>query len=105
MGHPTHCGDAMATLLNSLCVNKAGTNLEMFEQICAANGVDLSKYNRTTRGWQGRLRMTGRNLLAKRVLANNCTLLMPEGWSPEYYRFDKDWEYNTTQKYKPKKWD
>jgi hypothetical protein len=105
MGHPTHCGDAMATLLNSLCVNKAGTNLEMFEQICAANGVDLSKYNRTTRGWQGRLRMTGRNLLAKRVLANNCTLLMPEGWSPEHYRFDKDWEYNTTKKYKPKKWD
>ena len=103
MGHPTHCGDALANLLNSICVNKAGTNLELFERICAANNVNLTKYNRSTRGWQGRLRMTGRNLLAKRVLENNGILNMPEGFGQEQYHLDEDWKYNTAQKYKPKK--
>lgn len=100
-GHATHCGDALALLLNSVCVNKAGTNLEIFEAICAANGVDLSKYNRTNKGWQGRLRMTGRNLLAKRVLANNGKLVMPEGMGDDY-QLDYDWITTTANKYKPK---
>jgi len=99
-GHPTHCGDALATFLNSMCNNKGGTNLELFERICAANGVDLSKYNRTTKGWQGRLRMTGRNLLAKRVAENNGVLLMPNDL-PEV-RFAPDWVEYTKNKYKPK---
>jgi hypothetical protein len=84
-----------------VCVNKAGTNLEIFEAICAANGVDLSKYNRTNKGWQGRLRMTGRNLLAKRVLANNGKLIMPEGMGDDY-QLDYDWITTTANKYKPK---
>lgn len=67
MGHPAHCGDELAVLLNNLCLAKAGIDMPRFEHICAANGVDLSKYNRTTRGWQGRLRMTGRNMLAGKV--------------------------------------
>ena len=101
MGHPTHCGDRLATLLNSLCNNKAGTNLEVFERICKANGVDLSKYNRTGKGWQGRLRMTGRNLLAKRVLENNGLLLMPEGMGDDV-QLGYDWVEATFNKYKPK---
>jgi len=100
-GHPTHCGDALATLLNSLCNNKKGTNLELFEKICAANGVDLAKYNRSTKGWQGRLRMTGRNLLAKRVAENGGIVRMPEGMGDDY-KLDEDWIYVTTHKYKPK---
>lgn len=68
-GHPTHCGDELAVLLNNLCLTKKGIDLPRFEHICEANGVDLSKYNRTTKGWQGRLRMTGRNKLAGKVFA------------------------------------
>lgn len=66
-GHPNHCGDWLAELLNNFCVGDKHTDLETFERICAMNGVDTSKYNRTTNGWQGRIRMTGRNLLAKVV--------------------------------------
>lgn len=101
-GHPTHCGDALANLLNSICVNKVGTNLEIFERICTANGVDLSRYNRTTKGWQGRLRMTGRNLLSKRVAENNGYLVMPEGLGAEGYQLGFDWVEYTRNKYKPK---
>lgn len=67
LGHPTHCGDWLANLLNNFCVGSKATDLETFEKICALNGVDTSKYNRTSPGWQGRLRMTGRNLLARKV--------------------------------------
>jgi hypothetical protein len=101
-GHPTHCGDALATLLNSICNNKAGTNLELFEKICAANGVDLTKYNRSSKGWQGRLRMTGRNLLAKRVAANHGKLYLPEEMGGEHRQLDEDWIYVTVNKYKPR---
>lgn len=100
-GHPTHCGDALALMLNTLCSNKAGTNLEIFEAICAANGVDLSKYNRTTKGWQGRLRMTGRNLLAKRVAENGGVVKLPE-WVGGEQKLDEEWVMTTRNKYKPK---
>jgi len=100
-GHPTHCGDELALTLNSLCANKAGTNLEIFEAICQLNGIDLSKYNRTTKGWQGRLRMTGRNLLAKRVAENNGKLVLPE-WVGDTKQMSHDWVIDTKMKYKPK---
>lgn len=99
-GHPTHCGDELAILLNNLCLNKAGINLELFEAICAANGVNLAKYNRTTKGWQGRLRMTGRNLLAKRVRENGGKLLMPDDLGE--YQLSQDWIIQAELKYKPK---
>ena len=98
-GHPTHCGDELATLLNNLCSNKAGTNLELFEAICAANGVNLSKYNRTTKGWQGRLRMTGRNLLVKQVIKQGGVLHMPDGTT---YNLSWDWLHSAQVKFKPK---
>lgn len=69
MGHPTHCGDWLAELLNNYCIGDKNTDLEVFERICGLNGVDTSKYKREGIGWQGRIRMTGRNLLAKRVFA------------------------------------
>jgi len=101
-GHPTHCGDELAQLLNQICSNKAGTNIGLFEAICAANGVDLSKYNRTTKGWQGRLRMTGRNLLARKVRDNGGVLLMPNGMIPEFHKLSQEWIEEATVKYKPK---
>jgi len=101
-GHPTHCGDELAILLNNLCLNKAGINLELFEAICAANGVNLTRYNRTTKGWQGRLRMTGRNLLAKRLKSNGGKLIMPPNMMPDSYTLSYDWMVQAEQKYKPK---
>lgn len=69
MGHPTHCGDWLAELLNNYCIGDRNTDLETAERIFALNGVDTSKYKREGVGWQGRIRMTGRNLLAKKVFA------------------------------------
>lgn len=68
-GHPTHCGDWLAELLNNFCIGDKHTDLVTFERICDLNGVDTSKYKRDGVGWQGRIRMTGRNLLAKKVFA------------------------------------
>ena len=85
MGHPTHCGDDLAQILNNLCLTKEGTDVERFETICNANGVSLAKYNRTNPGWQGRLRMTGRNLLARKVYEAGGVLKTPvEGAEPQY---------------------
>lgn len=101
LGHPTHCGDWMADMLNNLCLTKEGTDLIRFEAICEANGVDLSKYNRTTPGWQGRLRMTGRNLLAKAVWRNDGQLIVPDD-ADSPYKAPGDWM--ESQRYKmPKK--
>ena len=102
LGHPTHCGDELAILLNNLCLNKAGVNIQLFEEICEANGVSLARYNRTTRGWQGRLRMTGRNLLTKRLKNNGGVLLMPPGMYPESYKLSQDWVASIENKFKPK---
>jgi hypothetical protein len=79
MGHPTHCGDWLAEFLNDMCipVESKETDLVRFESICNANGVSLAKYNRTSNGWQGRLRMTGRNLL-KAVVVRQMFILVPD---------------------------
>lgn len=92
LGHPTHCGDWLAELLNNLCIHGKGTDLDQFERICSMNGVDLSKYNRESKGWQGRFRMTGRNLLAKRVYMAGGILkaINAEGVATEY-RAPAEW--------------
>lgn len=76
-GHPTHCGDWLAEQLLNRTTNKAGVNVEMVDAIADANGVDLSKYNRTNHGWQGRLRMTMRNILARKVWLNGGVVHFP----------------------------
>ena len=101
-GHPTHCGDELARLLNELCTNKGGTNIQLFEAICSVNNVYLGKYNRTTKGWQGRLRMTGRNLLAKKIASNGGKLMLPYGFGAEYYQLSQEWISETLNKFKPK---
>jgi hypothetical protein len=90
-------------MLNSICNNKAGTNLELFEAICLANGVNLAKYKRDGKGWQGRLRMTGRNLLAKKVRENKGSLTMPQNIWPGYYQLSQEWVEQAAVKYKPKR--
>lgn len=81
-GHPRHCGDSLATTLNELCLDEKGRFiLDAFEAVCKANECDISMYARTGNGWQGRLRMSGRNKLAKIVAANEGKLALPGGGS------------------------
>lgn len=77
-GHPNHCGDWLAELLNNFCVGDKHTDLITFERICGLNGIDTSKYKREGTGWQGRIRMTGRNLLAKKVFSTG-KITVPNG--------------------------
>jgi len=90
-GHPTHCGDELAILLNNLCLTNKGIDMDRFEALCMANGVDLSKYNRTTRGWQGRLRMTGRNIMAGRVFAAGGVVKAGIEGTEAEYRMSAEW--------------
>lgn len=84
MGHATHCGDWLANLLNNYCVGDKNTDLATAERIFGLNGVDTSKYKREGVGWQGRIRMTGRNLLAKKVfLAGKIVVPDPDGGNGE----------------------
>lgn len=78
LGHPSHCGDWLAVTLNNLILGKTHTDLEKFEALCAENGVDTSKYRRTGNGWQGRIRMTGRNLLARKIYLAGGVLKLTE---------------------------
>lgn len=102
-GHPNHCGDWLANTLNNLVQGKSQTAIDRFEAICNENGVSLAKYNREKNGWQGRLRMTGRNLLAKVVYFNEGVLKLPHGMFPELgdsVKAPGDWM--TAQKFKAK---
>jgi hypothetical protein len=76
-GTPTTCNDELAQKLDNLVKNAKGTNIEYFDAILKVNEVDMTKYSKTTPGWQGRYRMTGRNMLAKKVHANGGVLLIP----------------------------
>jgi hypothetical protein len=94
LGHPTTCGDELANKIDNLVKNAKGTNIEYFDMIMKANEVDMSKYSKTTPGWQGRYRMTGRNMLAKKVHANGGVLIIP-GMTPDTEtseaRMSADW--------------
>lgn len=57
---------------------KAHIVVSAFEAILDANGVKHSHWNRTTAGWQGRLRMTGR-LALQRIVAETGELALPDG--------------------------
>lgn len=58
--------------------DKAKLVVPAFEAILDANGVAHAHWNRTTKGWQGRLRMTGR-LALQRVVAEDGELVLPDG--------------------------
>lgn len=94
-GHPTHCGDWLAETLNNLILGKTATDLEKFEELCAVNGVDTSKYKRSGNGWQGRLRMTGRNLMARKIYAAEGKMMLPPSLRPdpatEFFMATPEW--------------
>jgi len=110
-GHPGHCGDWLALQLNGLCQTMDGkktiTDLDRLEAIANANGVAparVDKLGTATNGWQGRYRMTVRNMLAK-VVADKGFIFIPEGCGvkkDEERKAPKDWclKYATKAKVK-----
>ncbi len=71
------CGDWLAVTQQKLTlVEKDAISVAAFESILDANGVKHDHWNRTTKGWQGRLRMTGR-LSLQRIVAEGGELEVP----------------------------
>lgn len=112
-GHPDHCGDWLAFLLEPLVTGraedgkKAVLNVAAMQAICDANGLDVSKYltNRSN-GWQGRFRMTARNMLAK-VVATKGVLVIPASIDTDgketTLEVPEDFRAKYAKKEKPKK--
>lgn len=80
-------GDWLALELARYTLDEKGELIvALFEQVLDENGVKHSHWNRTTKGWQGRLRMTGR-LALQRVVAEAGALVVdgekhdaPKAW-------------------------
>lgn len=73
------CGDWLALELAALTLDdKNQLKVDDFEAILSANGVKHDHWNKTTKGWQGRLRMTGR-LALQRAVAEEEALYLPDG--------------------------
>jgi hypothetical protein len=87
-------GDWLAVeLAKRVLDDKAKIDVPRLEALLDANGVKHSHYNRTTKGWQGRLRMSG-GLALRTIVANEEALLLPGGerleapksWCAKYQR-------------------
>lgn len=75
-GHAGNCGDWLASLLIELTTDKAnGYNCDTMNAIADANGTKTDHLKTTSKGWQGRHRMTARNLLVKKVAAKGAVIL------------------------------
>jgi len=64
------CWDWLAQSLAGECLVGSKINIDKFLSILDANGVDHSRWQNRSKGWEGRLRMTGRLALQKVVAAN-----------------------------------
>jgi hypothetical protein len=74
------CGDWLAMTIAAICLDERNKLVvDRFEALLSANGVAHAKWNRTTKGWQGRLRMTGRLALQRVVAEAQGELEMPDG--------------------------
>lgn len=72
------CSDWLALELAALTLReKDKLDVAAFEAILTANGIAHEHWNRTTKGWQGRLRMTGRLALQRAVAAEEM-LYVPD---------------------------
>lgn len=111
-GHAGHCGDWLALTLNDLCQitdgKKVVTDLDRLEAIATANDVDAARVDKlgtATRGWQGRYRMTVRNMLTKKV-ADKGFLFVPDGAGVKgdtELKAPKAWCEKNATRTKPKK--
>jgi hypothetical protein len=72
-------GDWLAVELAKLVLDeKSRLVVGRYVELLDANGVEHAKYSRTTKGWQGRLRMSTR-LALERVVAAEGALVVPGG--------------------------
>jgi len=92
MGHPSHCGDWLADILNNLVKAGEHTDMERCKAIYEMNGVDMSKYKTSGNGWQGRYRMTGRNKLAKLLFDREVLLAPGMNGETEQYPVPAEWK-------------
>jgi len=63
------CWDWLAQQLAGECLVDSKISIERFLTVLDANGVDHSRWTNRAKGWEGRLRMTGRLALQKVVAA------------------------------------
>ena len=71
--------DWLAATLAGECLGKGDKiDIAAFLAILDANGVDHSRWTNRSKGWEGRLRMTGRLALQK-VVAETEVLKLPDG--------------------------
>jgi len=69
---------AQAIAAECLVGKRDSLDVERFLALLEANGVDHSKWQNRSKGWEGRLRMTGR-LALQRVVAEAGTLRVLDG--------------------------
>lgn len=88
------CGDWLAVTVAGLVLDeKRKLRVADFEALLDANGIAHAHWNRTTPGWEGRLRMTG-GLALRSVVAREEQLFLPVGepitpprsWVAKYQR-------------------
>jgi hypothetical protein len=71
--------DWLAQSIAGECLTKGDKiDIERFLSLLDANGVDHSRWTNRNKGWEGRLRMTGR-LALQRVVAEAGMLKTPDG--------------------------
>jgi hypothetical protein len=77
-GNPRGCNDWLHQVLDELCTVRGRFDVPTFEHILELHGIPHARWNRTTNGWQGRLRMSGR-LALQTVVAKTRVLLTVDG--------------------------
>ncbi len=93
-GHPNNCGDWLAGILADLTTGKKGVDVEAVVELARLNDLDMGKVNllatKSSNGWQGRLRMTVRNMLVKKIVANG-ELRIPAGTDGDAIKAPEAW--------------
>jgi hypothetical protein len=82
------CWDWLAVAIAGECLGEGDRiSISRFLALLEANGVDHSRWQNRSKGWEGRLRMTGRLALQKVVAqkgvlrtADDEELVAPEAW-------------------------
>lgn len=75
-GNPRGCGDWLHVELDSCLGPDGKLEVSSFDALLDANGVKAHRtWNRTSPGWQGRLRMSGRMALQTLVVARGHLVL------------------------------
>ena len=91
--------DWLSQQVAAVCLNEKGKiRIGDFLALLEANGVDYSRWQNRNKGWEGRLRMTGRVALQK-VVANSGVLKFPDFMSVKEAAAPDEW----AAKFKDKK--